>query len=74
MSASRLSAVDIQEMTARLTRRFGVGVAGWCAGVPALAGALAERWGLVLGDPFPGGNSSVAFRCARPDGSPAASS
>lgn len=58
-------------MTLRLTRRFGTGVAGWCAGVPALAGAMAERWALVVGEPFPGGNSALTFRCTRSDGSPA---
>ncbi len=59
---------DLQE---RLTRRFGSGVADWCAGLPALARSFAVRWTLELGEPFPGGNSSVAIRCARSDGSPA---
>jgi hypothetical protein len=60
--------MDLQE---RLTRRFGPGVADWCAGIPALARAQAERWTLELGEPFPAGNSSVAIRCTRSDGSPA---
>ncbi len=63
--------MDTGEITRRLTRRFGAGVEDWCAGVPALAREMAERWSLVLGDPFPGGASSVALRCARSDGSPA---
>jgi streptomycin 6-kinase len=62
------SDVDFQE---RLTRRFGPGVADWCAGLPALARSFASRWTLDLGEPFPGGNSSAAIRCTRSDGSPA---
>ena len=63
--------VDLEEITLRLTRRYGSDVADWCAGIPALATAMAERWELVLGEPFPGGNSAVTFRCRRSDGSPA---
>jgi streptomycin 6-kinase len=63
--------VDTGEITRRLTRRFGAGAGDWCAGVPALAREMAERWSLVLGDPFPGGASSVALRCTRSGGSPA---
>jgi streptomycin 6-kinase len=59
---------DVRE---RLTRRFGPGVADWCAGLPALARSAASRWTLDLGEPFPAGNSSVAIRCTRSDGSPA---
>jgi streptomycin 6-kinase len=36
-----------------------------------LASQTAERWSLVLGDPFPGGAGSVALRCTRVDGLPA---
>jgi streptomycin 6-kinase len=46
-------------------------VADWCAGLPALARSFAARWTLDLGEPFPAGNSSVAIRCTRSDGSPA---
>lgn len=63
--------VDTGEITRRLTRRFGADVEGWCADVPALARQIAERWSLVLGNPFPGGASSVSLRCTRSDGSPA---
>jgi streptomycin 6-kinase len=61
-------AMDVEEITARLVRRFGLGVAGWCAGVPELAASAAKTWGLTLGDPFPQGASSVALRCTGPDG------
>lgn len=62
--------MDLQQVTQRLTRRFGPGAADWCAGLPALARDLTERWNLEPGEPFPGGNSSVAIRCTRSDGSP----
>jgi streptomycin 6-kinase len=61
--------MDIEDLTARMTRRYGPGVASWCARVPAMAAVLAERWALVLGEPFPSGNSSVAIRCSRAGGS-----
>ena len=63
--------MDLEEITLRLTRRYGSDVADWCTGIPALAVAMAERWELVLGEPFPGGNSAVTFRCRRSDCSPA---
>jgi streptomycin 6-kinase len=63
--------VDVRELTSRLTRRYGAGAAAWCAAVPALADTLAQRWALELGEVLPGGNSSVAFRCARSGGLPA---
>lgn len=63
--------MDLGRVTERLTRRFGPGVADWCAGIPALVDALAERWALVPGRLFPAGNSSVAIRCTRSGGSAA---
>ncbi len=63
--------MDLAEITLRLTRRFGPGVADWCAGIPALVGVLAGRWALSPGDLLPGGNSSVVIRCTRSGGSPA---
>lgn len=60
-----------EDLTARLIRRFGDGVASWCAGLPALAASKARRWTLELGAPFLAGNSSAAFRCVRADGTPA---
>jgi streptomycin 6-kinase len=63
--------VDVEEITARLARRFGDGVAGWCAGVGALADELGARWSLTLGAPLPQGASSVALGCRLPDGTAA---
>nr|WP_241829030.1 aminoglycoside phosphotransferase family protein [Saccharothrix sp. CB00851] len=51
--------MDIEEITARLTRRFGPSVAEWCARVPEQAAQAAARWGLTLGDVMPPGASSV---------------
>jgi streptomycin 6-kinase len=63
--------VDVGEITERLTRRFGPEVAPWCGEVPVLAERAASRWGLVLGDVLPAGNSAVTLRCACPDGAAA---
>jgi hypothetical protein len=35
--------IDVEDVRARLARRFGPDVAGWCAGLPALAEGLASR-------------------------------
>ena len=51
--------------------RFGPEAGGWLDEVPALAARLASRWGLVLGDLFESGASSVVLRCQWPDGTPA---
>ena len=40
--------IDVEDVRARLAGRFGLEVAGWCAGLPALADDLAGRWGLLL--------------------------
>lgn len=58
------------DVAARLVRRFGPGVRPWVAGLPALVGHLAARWEIVVGEPFPHGASSVAFRATAADGSP----
>lgn len=63
--------MDVQEITERLTRRFGPAVAAWCAEAPARAARAAAEWGLALGDLIPDGASSVAVRCTWPDGTPA---
>ena len=64
--------MDLDEITARLARRFGPSSAAWCAAVPALAARAAAEWGLVLGEEFADtGASSVTLRCAWPDGTPA---
>ncbi|MFF2377356.1 aminoglycoside phosphotransferase family protein [Streptomyces xiamenensis] len=62
----------MESVTARLVRRFGPQVAGWCAGTPDLVARLASQWGLSLGESLPDGASSVALRCRLPDGTPAA--
>jgi streptomycin 6-kinase len=38
--------VNVEAVTARLTRRFGPEVADWCAHLPVLADDLADRWRL----------------------------
>jgi streptomycin 6-kinase len=59
------------DVAARLVGRFGPDAEHWLAGVPALAARLASRWGLVLGELFESGASSVVLRCRWPDGTPA---
>ncbi|MFJ7216359.1 aminoglycoside phosphotransferase family protein [Amycolatopsis sp. NPDC098790] len=61
----------MEETGARLVRRFGPAAEGWLEQMPALAARLASRWGLVLGEPFESGASSVVLRCRWPDGTPA---
>jgi streptomycin 6-kinase len=57
---------------ARLSLRFGPAVATWCAALPGLVAEMTARWGLVLGEPYPDGASSVALRCVLNDGARAA--
>jgi streptomycin 6-kinase len=59
------------DVGARLVDRFGPEAEGWLAEVPSLAARLASRWGLVLGELFESGASSVVLRCHWPDGTPA---
>nr|WP_239112124.1 aminoglycoside phosphotransferase family protein [Streptomyces anulatus] len=63
--------VDVESVTARLVRRFGPRVSGWCAEAPDLLARLASQWGLSLGESLPDGASSIALRCRLPDGTPA---
>ena len=63
--------MDIEGAGARLVSRFGPAAVGWLDGVAALAARLASRWGLVLGELFASGASSVVMRCRWPDGTPA---
>lgn len=60
--------VDVDSVHARLVRRFGPEVAEWCAGLPTLAGDLAGRWGLRLGQAWPTGGTSVVLPCESDDG------
>ena len=54
-----MARVDVDEITERLTLRFGPSVAGWCARVPERAAEVAARWDTTLGDVMPPGASSV---------------
>lgn len=60
--------IDVEDVRARLGRRFGPEVAGWCAGLPALADDLASQWGLRLGQAWPTGGTSVVLPCESDDG------
>lgn len=59
------------DVGARLAARFGPEAESWLAEVRPLAARLASRWGLVLGELFASGASSVVMRCQWPDGTPA---
>lgn len=60
--------VDVGDVGARLVDRFGPEVEGWLAEVPALAARMGSRWGLVVGELFGSGASSLVMRCQWPDG------
>jgi streptomycin 6-kinase len=60
--------IDVEDVRARLARRFGPEVAEWCAGLPALADEIARRWGLHLGEAWPRGGTSVVLPCESDDG------
>jgi streptomycin 6-kinase len=60
--------IDVEDVRARLARRFGPEVAGWCTGLPALVDDLADRWGLRLGQAWPKGGTSVVLPCESEDG------
>ena len=55
--------VQIEDIRARLTRRFGPAVAGWCAELPALVDTVARQWGLRPGPALPAGSNSVVLPC-----------
>jgi streptomycin 6-kinase len=55
----------------RLVTRFGPGVRGWLAALPALVERLAVRWDLEVTGAVPHGSTSRAFRVRRADGSAA---
>ncbi|WP_232237307.1 MULTISPECIES: aminoglycoside phosphotransferase family protein [Actinoalloteichus] len=63
--------MNVEDIGARLSDRFGSAAEGWLAAVPSVAADLASRWGLVLGELFASGASSVVLRCRWPDGTPA---
>src|SRR3954453_7051938 len=63
--------MDLEEAGAPVVDRFGPGTETWLAEVPALAARLASRWGVVLGELFASGASSLVLRCRWRDGTPA---
>ncbi len=53
-------------MKERLARRHaGPAFDAWWESLPQRTAALAERWGLELGEPIPRGNTSLLIRCRR---------
>ena len=56
-------AIQVEDIRARLTRRFGPAVDGWCAELPALVDTMARRWGLRPGPVWPIGGTSVVLPC-----------
>ncbi|MFJ6805778.1 aminoglycoside phosphotransferase family protein [Streptomyces anulatus] len=50
----------MESVTARLVRRFGAQVAGWCADTPDLIARLSSQWGLWLGGSLPDGADLLA--------------
>lgn len=62
--------MDVEEITARLSLRFGPEVAPWAARVPERVAELTRRWDLVPGGgPLSQGASSVVLAATR-DGEP----
>jgi len=60
--------VQVEDIRARLTRRFGPAVAGWCAELPALVDTVARQWGLRPGPAWPVGGNSVVLPCQTDNG------
>jgi streptomycin 6-kinase len=58
------------EVRARLSRRYGSGVAAWLDAVPELLEELAERWQLHLGSLVRRGTVSLVLRCRDQSGTP----
>ncbi len=53
-----------EDVRDRLVTRFGPGARAWCAELPPLVDALADRWGLAVRAAGGGGTARV-FRCER---------
>lgn len=60
--------VQVEDIRARLTRRFGPAVAGWCTELPALVDTVAQQWGLRPGPAWPLGGTSVVLPCQAGNG------
>jgi streptomycin 6-kinase len=56
------------ELRSRLGRRFGSGIDGWFAQLPAVLEELAERWGVEWGTLIQRGSMAVVIRCQTGDG------
>src|SRR6184192_3932883 len=54
----------------RLTARFGAGIAAWFDELPAVLGALGERWQVEFDSIIPRGSMSVVLRCRTAEGRP----
>ena len=52
-----------EALRGRLRRRYGAGVDGWLAALPAVLDDLGARWELEWGNPIQRGNMSVVIRC-----------
>jgi streptomycin 6-kinase len=55
--------VNLDQVRARLVRRFGEDVNEWVDRLPERVADLAKRWSIMPREPYPTGNSSVAIRC-----------
>jgi streptomycin 6-kinase len=61
-----VESVRVSELARQRALSSGVVGRRWLDELPGVVGELAERWGLVLGDPYPGGTAS--FVTAAVDG------
>ncbi|GIF02377.1 aminoglycoside phosphotransferase family protein [Paractinoplanes rishiriensis] len=57
-----------ERLAQRVTATFGDAGRRWVAEVPDVAAAVADRWALRLGDPFPEGTHALVLPAVRPDG------
>ncbi|MCA2219511.1 aminoglycoside phosphotransferase family protein [Jidongwangia harbinensis] len=60
-----------ERLAGRVTAAFGDAGRRWLAEVPELALAVAGRWALRLGEPYPDGTHALVLPVERADGSPA---
>lgn len=60
-----------QDLAANVQRSYGADGEAWLRGLPGLIEVFAARWGLRLGDPFPGLSYNYVAPAVRRDGSAA---